>query len=131
MVSSRYSWLITFILQPLWSNQMTFDGSVKIYHHPNPEIKSFLTMESIFPASVGVYKNPFNKIEKENLQRLDAITSQIVMGVMGLPGVKEIRIKPKEIRMKKEEEASWDDIEDKVCQILNRALIKKQIKRVK
>jgi len=88
-------------------------------------------MEDIFPARVAFFKNPFDEIGHEQLQRLDTITSQIVRDIMALPGVKEMRIKPKEIRMKKEELASWDDIEDHVCQILNRALRKKQIKRVK
>ena len=51
--------------------------------------------------------------------------------VMAIPGVNEIRIKPHEIRMKKEEDASWEDIEDKVCKILKKALQRKGIKMVK
>ena len=115
----------------VFASQSMTEGTIHIYHHPNPEIKSFLTMEDIFPARVAFFKNPFDEIGHEQLQRLDTITSQIVRDIMALPGVKEMRIKPKEIRMKKEELASWDDIEDHVCQILNRALRKKQIKRVK
>ena len=38
---------------------------------------------------------------------------------MAIPGVMEIRIKPKEIRMKKEPFFSWEDIEGKVLEILN------------
>ena len=115
----------------LWLNQMMSEEHFKIYHHPNPEIKSFLTIESIFPASVELFKNPLTESENECLQGLDTIASQIVRDIMAISGVKEIRVKPKEIRMKKEGGAAWNDIEDKVCQILNRALQKKQIKRVK
>jgi hypothetical protein len=85
------------------------EPKIRIYVHPNPEIKSFTTMESISPPRVEYFKNPLNKETEESL----------------------IRIKPKEIRMKKEEDASWDDIEGKVCKILKRALQRKGIKIVK
>ena len=130
-MSSRCVRLITFIFQAIWSNQMMSEESINVYHHPNPEIKSFLTMESIFPASVELFENPLTESENECLQRLDTIASQIVRDIMAISGVKEIRVKPKEIRMKKEGGATWNDIEDKVCQILNRALQRKRIKIVK
>ncbi len=106
-------------------------SKISIYVHPNPEIKSFTTMESISPPRVEYFKNPLNKEKEESLNHLGIIGAQIVKEVMAIPGVNEIRIKPKEIRMKKELNASWDDIEDKVCQILNRALKRKGIKIVK
>ena len=130
-VSRRYNRIITFIFQAWWSNEMANEELIKLYHHPNPEIKSFLTMENIYPASVEFFKNPFDEIENKRLQRIGTIASQIVRDIMAVPGVKEIRIKPKEIRMKKEAYASWDEIEEKVFQILSRALRKKKIKRVK
>ena len=107
------------------------DSKVDIYVHPNPEIKSFTTMESISPPRVEHFTNPMNTLSEESLKQLGSIGSQIVKEVMAIPGVKEIRIKPKEIRMKKELNASWDDIEDKVCRILKRAIRKKEIKIVK
>lgn len=84
---------------------------IKIYHHPNPEIKSFLTSGGLFPPRVEFYINPLNENENERLSQLGAIASQIIKDIMALPGVMEIRVKPKEIRMKKEENASWSDIE--------------------
>jgi hypothetical protein len=107
------------------------DPKIGIYVHPNPEIKSFTTMEPISPPRVEHFKNPLNTQSEMTLKQLGIIGAQIVKEVMAIPGVKEIRIKPKEIRMKKEIKASWDDIEDKVCKILNRALQKKGIKIVK
>ena len=106
------------------------EDHIKIYHHPNPEIKSFLTMEGISPPCVEFFQNPLNQDQKDRLQGLGALASQIVMDIMALQGVREIRIKPKEIRMKKEEDASWNDIEDKVRHILSTALRKKQIKSI-
>jgi hypothetical protein len=104
---------------------------ISIYVHPNPEIKSFTTMESISPPRVEYFKNPLNKEKEASLKQLGIIGAQIVKEVMAIPGVDEIRIKPKEIQMKKELNASWDDIEDMVCKILNRALQRKRIKIVK
>ena len=107
------------------------DGTINIYRHPNPEIRSFLTQEDLFPPRVVLYKNPLNETADEDFKKMGVFGSQIVRDIMSLPGVKEIRVKPKEIRMKKEESASWEDIEEKVCQILDRALRKKRIKRIK
>ena len=104
---------------------------IDIYVHPNPEIKSFTTMEPIAPPRVEHFKNPINAESEESMKQLGSIGGQIVKEVMAISGVKEIRIKPKEIRMKKELGANWDDIEDKVCAILERALRKKGIKVVK
>jgi len=50
---------------------------------------------------------------------------------MVIAGVKEIRIKPKEIRMKKEEWSAWEDIEGPVIEILKRSLRKKKIRIIK
>jgi hypothetical protein len=108
-----------------------FEPKIGIYIHPNPEIKSFTTMESISPPRVEYFKNPLNKESEESVKQLGIIGAQIVKEVMAIQGVNEIRIKPKEIRMKKDLNASWDDIEEKVCKILKRALQKKEIKVVK
>ena len=107
------------------------EPKINIYVHPNPEIKSFITMEPISPPRVEYFKKPLNTESEESLKQLGIIGAQIVKEVMAIPGVKEIRIKPKEIRMKKELNASWDDIEDKVCKILKGALKIKGIKMVK
>ena len=107
------------------------EGTITIYHHPNPEIRSFLTQEDLFPPRVTLYQNPLNETADEDFKNTGPFGSQIVRDIMSLSGVKEIRIKPKEIRMKKEENASWGDIEQRVCRILDRALRKKQIRRVK
>ena len=107
------------------------EPKISIYVHPNSEIKSFTTMESISPPRVEYFKNPLNKETEASLKQLGIIGAQIVEEVMAIPGVNEIRIKPKEVRIKKELNASWDDIEDKVCKILKRALKRKGIKIVK
>jgi len=106
------------------------DNKVVIYHHPNREIKSFLTPEEIFPLRVEYFKSPLDKDSEETLKSLDAIGAQAVKEIMAIPGVMEIRVKPKEIRMKKEMFFYWEDIEGKVLEILNRAIRRKQIRVV-
>ena len=78
------------------------EPKINIYVHPNPEIKSFTTMEPISPPRVEYFKKPLNPQSEESLKQLGIIGALIVKEVMAIPGVKEIRIKPKEIRMKKE-----------------------------
>ena len=107
------------------------EGTINIYLHPNPEIRSFLTQEDLFPPRVLSYKKPLGEIADEDFKKMGVFVSQIIREIMALSGVKEIRVKPKEIRMTKDENASWDDMEARVCQILDRALRKKRIKRIK
>ena len=104
---------------------------IEIYHHPNPEIRSFLTQEDISPPLVEYFKKPFHQESENALGRLGVIGAQIVKEIMVIPGVKEIRIKPKEIRMRKEEWSAWEDIEGRVIEILKRSLRKKKIRVIK
>ena len=125
------SWsIITSTTHAFLSRGMT-EAAISIYHHPNPEIRSFLTQVDLFPPRVTLYKNPLDETAEAEFKKTGTLGSQIVRDIMALSGVKEIRVKPKEVRMKKEENTSWDDIEDKVCRILDRALRKKRIKRIK
>jgi hypothetical protein len=110
---------------------MPDEKKVVIYHHPNPEIKSFLTTEEISAPRLEHFKRPLDNDSEGVLGELGLIGAQIVKDIMAIPGVMEIRIKPKEIRMKKERSSSWEDIEGRVLRILNRALRRKQIRAVK
>jgi Scaffold protein Nfu/NifU N terminal len=107
------------------------DTKVEIYNHPNPEIKSFLTTVELSAPRVEIFKKPFDENREDSLSQLPLIGAQIVKNIMDIPGVREIIIKPKEIRMKKETSASWEGIEKKVIEILTSALRRKQIKMVK
>lgn len=107
------------------------DTKVEIYNHPNPQIKSFLTTVELSAPRVEIFKKPLDKNWKDSLKQLPLIGAQIVRDIMGIPGVSEIIIKPKEIRLKKETSSSWEGIEKKVIEILTSALRRKQIKMVK
>jgi hypothetical protein len=104
---------------------------IVVYNYPNPEIKSFITTFEISSPRVEHFKKPLDKDSEDTLWQLGIIGAQIVKEIMSIPGVKEIHIKPKEIRMKKEISSSWEDIEKQVITILNRAFRKKQIKVIK
>jgi hypothetical protein len=56
---------------------------------------------------------PLDKDSEKILKQLGSIGAQIVKETMAIPGVMEIRIKPKEIRLKKEGSSSWEKIEEK------------------
>lgn len=87
---------------------------VTIYEHPNPEMKSSLTTEDISAPRLEHFQRPLERYSETALKSLGVIGAQIVREIMGIPGVKEIRIKPKEIRMTKEIASSWGEIEGRI-----------------
>ena len=103
---------------------------VEIYNHPNPEIKSFLTRVAISAPRVEKFQRPLQQDREADLKGLGVIGAQIVRDIMKVPGVQEIHIKPKEIRMKKELSSSWNEIEARILEILERALRKKDMRVV-
>ncbi len=107
------------------------DTKVTTYNHPNPEIKSFLTTVELSAPRVEIFKKPFDKKWEDSLNQLPLIGAQIVKNIMEIPGVREIIIKPKEIRIKKEFSSHWEGIEKRVIEILTSGLRRKQIKSVK
>ena len=106
------------------------DHKIVIYNHPNPEIKSFLVDEEISAFRVERFKKPLDKNSENSLQLLGVIGSQIVKEILAIQAVMKVEIKPKEIIIKKELSSSWREIEDRVLEILKRALRKKKIKIV-
>jgi hypothetical protein len=104
---------------------------IRVYRHPNPEIRSYLSAEDLTTPRVEHFQGPPDQITEDRLKSLGTIGAQIVRDVMAIPGVREIRIKPKEIRMTKQTGASWEDIESKVLEVLQRALTRKQLKLVR
>lgn len=107
------------------------DSKVLIYNYPNPDIKSFLTTVEISAYRVEHFKRPLNKDMEDTLRQLGVIGAQVVKEVIAIPGVKELRINPKEIQLKKERSSSWEEIEGSVLAVLNRALRKKQMRVIK
>ncbi|MBU1397758.1 MAG: NifU N-terminal domain-containing protein [Proteobacteria bacterium] len=65
------------------------------------------------------------------MKTLGSIGAWTVREIMAIHGVMEIRIKPKEILIKKEMSSSWEGIEDRVINVLKRAMRRKQIRLVK
>jgi len=106
-------------------------GEVTIYHHPNPEIRSFLTTEEISAPRVDIFKSPLTEDADQILNRLGRIGAHIVKEIMTIPGVDEIHIKPKEVRLKKALTFAWDDIEEQVLVIMRRALRRKRIRIIR
>lgn len=107
------------------------EQKVVIYHHPNPEMKSFLTPLEIFPPRVEHLKNPLKEDSQAILKNMGLIGGQVVRDIMALHGVLALEVKPKEIRVKKEVSASWEDLQDRIVVILERGLRRKSMKVVK
>jgi hypothetical protein len=105
---------------------------IDIYHHPNKEIRSFITPVEIFPPRVQRIRKALQGDWKRTLDPSSGVLErQILRELLDLAGLEQITVKPKEIRLTKERSASWDEIEAAVLKILQRALIKKRIKAIK
>jgi hypothetical protein len=113
------------------SENNTSTPQVLVYRHPNPEIRSFLTPKAISSYRVEYFKRDFFDQSEASVKSLGLIGEHAVRELMALPGIEEIHIKPREVWIKKSTATAWDDIEDKIIQILKRALRKKEIVRVK
>ena len=104
---------------------------ISVYHHPNTQIRSFLLETEISSYCVERFERPLTSKTKGNYNALGVIGATIVRDILNINGVKEIHIKPKEVRLKKEISFSWNEIEKRVIDILIRALRKKKLKIVK
>lgn len=104
--------------------------NVRVYIHPNPEIRSFLTSSDIYPPRVDHYKKPFDSEKEVNLENLGFKDVQLIRDLMSVPGISEIRIKPQEIRVTKDALHSWDKIEGPLINTIERALRRKNFKAV-
>ncbi len=106
------------------------DQKIEIYIHPNPEIRSFLTSRDISPPCVETFRPPLTADIDPALKALGTVASQIVRDILSIPGVREIRMKPNEVRIKKESSALWGDIEGRIIETLRHALRKKLLRLV-
>jgi hypothetical protein len=104
---------------------------IKIYYHPNTQIRSFLTQTEISSYRVEQFRNPLDKESEEKLKALGLLGAQMVKEIMEIPDVEKLIIKPKEIRIKKRRLSTWESIEDRVMDILSRALARKRFQLVK
>lgn len=105
--------------------------TVEIYNHPNGEMKSFLLPEPILPPLVLQFKNPLPELSNNVLKDLGSIGERIVLEIIDIQGVDYIRVKPKEIQVRKMVSTSWDEIEGKIRNIIESAVRRSRMKRVK
>ena len=105
-------------------------AGIVIYHHPNREIRSFLNIPEISKYRVDRFTNPCGETFDDQLKGLGTIGAYVVREILAIPGVREVEIKPKELRVKKEVSVSWDRIENRVIHVLNTAFRRKEIRLV-
>lgn len=111
---------------------LTMDAhEVVVYHHPNPELRSFFTKLEISTPRVEHFKKPLNADSKDRLKTLGSIGAWTAKAILDTPGVKELRIKPKEILIKREASFFWEEVEETVIKIIRHALRRKEIRIIK
>jgi hypothetical protein len=103
---------------------------IMIYRHPNPEIRSYLTSDEISKYRVERFTAPGGDGFEAQLKTLGTIGAHVVREILAVPGVREVEIKPREVRVKKETSVSWDPIEPKILHALNTAFRRKAIRAV-
>ena len=96
--------------------------AVRVYRHPNTEIRSYLTQDEITRPLYETFENPLNETRDTLAQRLGTIGARVVQEVLALPGVAQIRFKPKEIRVRKTPTTAWDDLEPEILRVVERAV---------
>jgi hypothetical protein len=103
---------------------------IMIYRHPNLEIRSFLTSTEISRYRVERFDVSDPEMFEPQLKSLGTIGASVVREILAIPGVQDVTIKPREVRVKKEPSVSWGRIEGGVIDALNRAFRRKSIRLV-
>ncbi len=101
---------------------------VEVYYYPNREIRSFLMAVDIFPPRVEHFRRPLGNDREHMLRDTGVLQRQAMIGLLKIPGIRQITIKPREVRITKEASGSWETIERQVIEVLERALRKKDIR---
>ncbi len=104
---------------------------VRVYAHPNTDIRSYLTSEDITRPRVEVFTSAVEGDPDQRISELGTIGAQTVRELMKLPGLAKIRIKPQEVRVQKVPHASWDDLEEEILRIMERAVRKSRMHLMK
>jgi hypothetical protein len=103
---------------------------IMIYRHPNPEIRSYLTSVEISKYRVERFTAPGGDGFEAQLKTLGTIGAHVAREILAIPGVREVEIKPRELRVKKETSVPWDPIEPKILHALNAAFRRKSMRVV-
>ena len=104
---------------------------VRVYHHPNKEIRSYLTQDEITNPLHEAFENPLTEDEDRLAARLGSIGTHVVKEILALSGVAQIRFKPKEIRVRKIPDVTWDDLEPEILRIVERAVRRRRMRVLK
>lgn len=102
-------------------------NDVRVYFHPNTEIRSYLTPNPIMKPQVEVLENPLREPPGLLAAKLGTIGAQAARELLSVSGVAKIRLKPKEVIIQKVSHVSWDDIEEEILRIMDRAVRKSRM----
>jgi len=110
---------------------LALHDDIVIYKHPNPHIKSFFIPGPIWPPRVEIFRAPLQQSSREKMKNMGNIGAGVVQELLDIPGIIELRTRPREVLLKKDRVTSWEDIVPQALEILRRALRKQQIHLVK
>lgn len=104
---------------------------LRVYHHPNPDFRSFLLEEEIAPPRVERFQVPMDREQGLRARGLGPDGERAVLEIMALPGVHEVRIKPLELRVRKASDASWEALTPRISHSVLSLLKRRRIRVVK
>jgi hypothetical protein len=110
---------------------LTSDNDIAVYEHPNPHIKSFFIPGPIWPPRVEIFCAPLPQSSREKMKGMGKIGERVIKELLDIPGVIELRTRPREMLLKKDQASSWENIVPQVLKILRRAMRKQKIHLVK
>lgn len=110
---------------------LAVDDDIVVYEHPNPHIKSFFIPGPIWPPRVEIFRAPFSPSSREKMRGLGNIGARLLQELLDIPGIIELRTRPREVLLKKDHAASWENIAPQALKILRRAMRKQRIHLVK
>lgn len=98
---------------------------IRVYRHPNTQIRSYLLDEEIAPHRVERFVTHPQPEARSRIQSLGPIASRLVTEILAIPGIREIFVKPREIIARKEEAFPWDEVEPRLLRALESAARRK------
>lgn len=107
------------------------NDTVQVYYHPNPEIRSYLTDHTLTKPRLESFASPLMEDPDNLITKLGIAGAQMVRDIMSIPGIAQIRVKPKEVRIRKVPHASWDVMEPEIFRIMNRTVRKSKMRVLK
>lgn len=106
------------VLKPIIERVIKGPTPVKVEIVPNPNIRIFHTNFEISKSHIQIFYRPLRESSKEYLTKIGRKGATIVRRLFKIPGVTEVFVHPYSLGIKKGECFKWDEIEDRVIEVI-------------